>query len=285
VCRCVCVPATAPYRTAVLGLARDAELRRLLDHEARPLALPAEGLLLSARLATRLHVYVGDRVLVETLEGKRLWREVQVTGLSDDLAGLSGYMDIGALNRLMGEGELVSDLVLTVEADRQQVLFQHLKALPKVATVHIETAALAMFRNTSAKNVLFFTAIFTAFAWAMAVGVVYNSARIALAERAWELASLRVMGFTRAEVSALLLGELTVPLAVAIPLGLPVGWLAAWGLVSVTHTEMFYIPLIILPRTYAYAAVAVLVAGVVSALIVRPRIDRLDLVAVLKTRE
>jgi putative ABC transport system permease protein len=117
------------------------------------------------------------------------------------------------------------------------------------------------------------------------VGVVYNSARIALAERAWELASLRVIGFTRAEVSALLLGELIVPLAVAIPLGLPVGWLAAWGLVSVTHAEMFYIPLIILPRTYAYAAVAVLVAGVVSALIVRHRIDHLDLVAVLKTQE
>jgi putative ABC transport system permease protein len=149
----------------------------------------------------------------------------------------------------------------------------------------MKTAALAMFRDTSAKNVLFFTAIFTAFAWAMAVGVVYNSARIALAERAWELASLRVMGFTRAEVSALLLGELVVPLAIAIPLGLPAGWLAAWGLVSVTHTETFYIPLIILPRTYAYAAVAVLVAGVVSALIVRHRIDRLDLVAVLKTRE
>lgn len=273
------------YRTAVLGLGREAELRRLLDREAQPVALPTEGLLLSSRLATRLRVQVGDRVRVETLEGKRLQREVQVTGLSDDLVGLSGYMEIGALNRLMGEGDLVSGVALTVEADRQQVLFRQLKALPKVATVTIKASALAMFRETSAQSVLFFTAIFTVFAWAIAVGVVYNAARIALAERAWELASLRVMGFTRAEVSTLLLSELAVPIVLAIPLGLPLGWLAAWGLVRATHTEMFQIPLIILPRTYAYAAVAILLAGVVSALIVRHRIDHLDLVAVLKTRE
>src|SRR5262249_44622263 len=172
---------------------------------------------------------------------------------------------------------LVSDVALTVEADQQYVLFQQLKALPKVATVTIKASALAMFRDTSAHNVLFFTAIFTVFAWAIAVGVVYNPARIALAERAWELASLRVLGFTRAEVSTLLLGELAAPLTVAIPLGLPVGWLVAWGLVSMTHTELFHIPLIILSRTYAYAAVAVLIAGVTSALIVRHRLDHLDL--------
>jgi putative ABC transport system permease protein len=119
----------------------------------------------------------------------------------------------------------------------------------------------------------------------IAVGVVYNNARIALAERAWELASLRVLGMTRGEVSGLLLGELALEVLVALPLG----WLAGYGLsafiVELIHPETFRIPLIILPRTYALASVVVLAAGVVSALIVRRQIDRLDLVGVLKTRD
>jgi putative ABC transport system permease protein len=132
---------------------------------------------------------------------------------------------------------------------------------------------------------LFFTAILTAFAATIAVGVVYNNARIQLAERAWELASLRVLGFTRGEVSLLLLGELALEIAAAIPLGLIAGYWLARLILALTHGETFEIPLVILPSTYVNAAGAIIAAGVVSALIVRARIDRLDLVAVLKTRE
>jgi putative ABC transport system permease protein len=123
------------------------------------------------------------------------------------------------------------------------------------------------------------------FAAIIAIGVVYNNARIALAERAWELASLRVLGFTRGEVSGLLLGELALELLVGLPLGWVMGYWLSWGITQLIQTETFEIPLIIEAKTYAYATLAALVAGVVSALIVRQRIDRLDLVGVLKTRE
>jgi putative ABC transport system permease protein len=157
--------------------------------------------------------------------------------------------------------------------------------MPKVSTVTVKAAALQSFREISAQNVLFFTTIVTVFAVAIAFGVVYNSARISLAERAWELASLRVLGFTRHEVSGLLLGELAVMLVLAIPLGLWLGYLLSFMLVALMQTETQHIPLVIYPRTYAYAAVAIAAAGVLSALMVRARVDRLDLVAVLKTRE
>jgi putative ABC transport system permease protein len=114
---------------------------------------------------------------------------------------------------------------------------------------------------------------------------VYNSARISLAERAWELASLRVLGMTRAEVSTLFLGELAVMLFAGIPIGCLFGYGLSALIVSLTHGEAFKIPLVILPGTYAHAALTVVAAGVASALIVRHRIDHLDLVAVLKTRE
>jgi putative ABC transport system permease protein len=202
-----------------------------------------------------------------------------------DLIGLSAYMDLDALNRLMGEGDMVSAVSVRLDASQSDALFQHLKTFPRVAIAASKTAMLANFRDTSARNVLFFTSILTAFAAVIAIGVVYNNARIALQERSWELASLRVLGFTRGEVSTFLLGELALELLAAIPLGCVLGYLLSWAIVSMSHHDLIAIPIIVAPRTYAFAALAIVIAGAASALIVRRRIDRLDLVGVLKTRE
>ncbi len=157
--------------------------------------------------------------------------------------------------------------------------------MPHVAGVFVKSALLTYTRETTARNILVFTAILTVFAAAIAVGVVYNSARIALAERAWELATLRVLGMTRREVSAILLGELAAELLLAIPLGFAGGWLLADLLVSSTNTDQFRIPVVILPRTYAFAALVTLAAGGISAWVVQRRLGALDMVGVLKTRE
>ncbi|MDH4326573.1 MAG: ABC transporter permease, partial [Betaproteobacteria bacterium] len=159
------------------------------------------------------------------------------------------------------------------------------KAMPAAAMVIVTRTLVETFRETSAQNVLFFTAVLSAFAATIAVGVVYNNARIQLAERAWELASLRVLGFTRAEVSVLLLGELALEIVLAIPLGFVAGfWLAALLIAFMPH-DVLEFPLVIYPPTYLLAGAVVAAAGVLSALIVRNRIDNLDLVGVLKTRE
>jgi putative ABC transport system permease protein len=273
------------YRTAIVGLPQDAELRRLLDEDLRNVPLQPDGLLLTDRLATRLGIRVGDWLQVESLEGRRTKRDVLFSGLINDLIGISGYMEIGTLNRLMMEGDLISSIAVSIDRAHISEFYARIKEMPKVATVVMKKASLQTFEKESARNILFFTTIVTLFAAVIAVGVVYNSARITLAEQAWELASLRVLGFTRREVSAFLLGELAIEIAVAIPLGLWFGYLLALGMVSTADSEMFSIPVVIEMRTYAYAIVAILIAGIVSALIVRHRIDHLDLVAVLKTGE
>ena len=164
-------------------------------------------------------------------------------------------------------------------------VLERLKEMPAAAVVIVNRSLVDTFRETTARNVMFFTTVLSIFAATIAVGVVYNNARIQLAERAWELASLRVLGFTRREVSVLLLGELALEIAAAIPLGFLAGfWLAAL-LVRLMQPEVMEFPLVIFPATYVYAGAVVLAAGLVSALIVRNRIDNLDLVAVLKTRE
>jgi len=273
------------YRTGILGLPEQATLRRLLDTNLQAISLSPNGLLLTDRLGERLGLQPGDAVTAETLEGTRIRRDVVVTQLVNDMMGMSAYMQIGTLNRLMSEGDVISAGSISFDQRETRALYARLKQVPKVATVSIKAATLKSFTETTMTFILVFTGIMMIFAVAIAVGVVYNNACVALAERTWELASLRVLGFTRAEVSAILLYELVAELLLAIPLGL---WFGRWLVVVLAtrhQTELFRIPPVIAWRSYAIAALIVMVAGVLSALIVRHRVDHLDLVSVLKTRE
>ena len=274
------------YRTGITGLADGAMLQRVLDAELREARPLPGGLLLTTRLAERLGVAPGDSVVAELLEGKRVKAEVRVAGTVREMAGMNAYMRLEELNRLAREGGVVSGAGLLVERAQEPALLERLKTMPGAAVVIVNRTLLDTFRSTSGRNIIFFTTILTVFAATIAVGVVYNNARIQLAERAWELASLRVLGFTRGEVSLLLLGELALEIAVAIPLGFLAGYgLCALMIALMMHQEVIEFPLVILPATYLYAGAAVAAAGVASALIVRNRIDNLDLVGVLKTRE
>jgi len=273
------------YRTGITGVEDQATLSRILDAELREARPAPGGVLLTTRLAERLGVRPGDLVVAELLEGKRVKAEVRVIGTVREMAGMNAWMRLEELNRLAREGPVVSTAGLLVEREQEDALLERLKAMPGAAVVIVNRSLLDTFRATTARNVMFFTLVLSIFAATIAVGVVYNNARIQLAERAWELASLRVLGFTRREVSVLLLGELALEIAAAIPLGFVAGfWLAAL-LVALMQHEVMEFPLVVFPSTYAYAGAVVLAAGLVSALIVRNRIDNLDLVAVLKTRE
>lgn len=273
------------YRTAITGVAPGSTLLRILGSDLREAKPAPGGVLLTARLAERLGVRPGDTLVAELLEGKRVRASLRVAGTVDEMAGMNAWLDLDELNRLAREGDVVSGAGLLVERTGERALLERLKEVPAAAVVVVNRTLLETFRSTSARNVLFFTTVLSLFAATIAIGVVYNNARIQLAERAWELASLRVLGFTRQEVSVLLLGELGIEVAAAIPLGLAAGyWLSAF-ILSLMHHEVFEFPLVIFPATYAYAAAVVAAAGVASGLIVRNRVDRLDLVGVLKTRE
>ncbi len=272
-------------RSLIRGYDGRAVLYRVVDAENRATVLDGRGLVITDRLADKLGVRVGDALEVEVLEGRPRRISLPVGATVREMMGLNAYMDRAALNRALGDGDLSSGFVLAVERGREDALLEALKTLPRVAGAFSKATMLRNMQEISARNVRIMSTILTAFAAVIAVGVVYNNARIALAERGWELASLRVLGFTRAEVSALLLGELALVIAVALPLGMALGFGLVNLISALLASDQFYFPVVILPRTYAWAAVCVLAAGVVSALIVRRRIDRLDMVAVLKTRE
>lgn len=273
-------------RIEVLGLPPEAELHRLMDIHCRRIPLPPEGVVLSKKLAEVLDVRVGDRLRVEVLEGQRPTAELPVAGLVEDFAGGAAYMRRGDVNRLMREGDVVSGAFLAADAKQVNRLYKELKNAPRVASVLIKGAAIRSFKETVAENILRMRAFIVLFAGVIAVGVVFNSARISLAERSRELATLRVLGFTAGEVSFILLSELALLTAAAIPIGLAGGyWLAAFVIDFSYNTELFRMPLVIDRSTYGFAAVVTLAAALGSALIVRRLIDRLDMISVLKSKE
>ncbi|HUG52715.1 MAG TPA: ABC transporter permease [Vicinamibacteria bacterium] len=270
---------------AVSGQPSWPELSRVVDISRRPVAIPPEGLLMSKMLGEILGVRVGDRVQLEVLEGERPSLEVPVAGLVDDYMGLTAWMEIGALRRLLREGGTLSGAHLMVDQAELPALYDRLKKTPRIAGVTITTAALESFRKVMAQNLETMNVFNVGFAVIIAFGVVYNAARISLSERSRELASLRVLGFTIGEISLILLGELALLTVLALPLGVGIGWaLSKWALQAVQN-ELYRIPLIITPQAAAAAALTVVGASAASGLVVRRRLDRLDLVAVLKTRE
>jgi putative ABC transport system permease protein len=275
----------AERRVPLFGLAPGHELRRVIGADGEQQRLAPDGVILTQKLGAILGVAPGDRLRVEVLEGERAVRELRVAGLVDELLGLNAYLEAGALHRLLREQSSWSGAFLRVDARSASELNAALKRMPAVAGATSRLAMLQSFEETLARSFAIFTSVLIGFACVIACAVVYNAARIALSERGRELASLRVLGFTRAEVATLLLGEQALLTLLAIPLGFAIGRAFCAMLSAAYQWELFRIPLVITIQSHVFALSVVVAAAVASTAIVRRRLDRLDLVAVLKTRE
>lgn len=273
------------HNIAIMGLESTGELRHLIDRHLRPIYLPLDGILLTDKLAELLKVRPGDLLTVEVLEGARPIRTVSVAGLVDELIGLSAYMDIQSLNRLMQEGSTLSGAFLTVDARSLDQLYSQIKHTPAIASVALHQAMIERFQKTIAQSQRIATLIQVGFACVIAFGVVYNAARIALSERGRELATLRIIGFSKLQVAVILLGEQALLALAAIPLGFGLGYGIATLLSFAYNTELYRFPLIITKSSYAFAFIVIAIAALASGSLVRRQCDRLDLIAVLKTRE
>ena len=270
---------------AVFGKPEKMELSRVLDDKFEPILLPETGLVISERIAEVLKLRRGDLAEMEILEGRRGTVRVPVTSIIKSYFGLIAMMNIDALAVLLDEIPQASGVHIAYDTAETDRLFTAVKGLPAVASIGLQKRSLAKFRETLAKNITVMISIYVTLSTIIAFGVVYNSARIQLSERGRELASLRVLGFTRAEVSWVLLVELTIMVIIAQPLGWLFGYGLSWTLSQAFASDLYRIPFVIFTETYAKASLVVLAAAIISAYVVRRRIDRLNLIAVLKTRE
>jgi putative ABC transport system permease protein len=273
------------HRGALTGVPPDAQLQRVYDAGGYVVPLPPGGVVLGTKLAEKLGVTTGDTLQVDVLEGRRPQLQIPVVGVFETYIGIPAFIDLATLNRLLQERPSLEYANLLVDDAARPALYAALKAMPEISAVMLREAAISTFHDTLAETLLIYISFFAMFACTLGFGVVYNSTRIALSERGRELATLRVLGFSRAEISYILLGEVALLILIGLPLGCLAGQGLAWLMTTAFETELYRVPLIIELSTYGTAVLVALLATAASAALVRRRLDRLDLVAVLKTRE
>ncbi|MEZ4255125.1 MAG: ABC transporter permease [Polyangiales bacterium] len=272
-------------RTVVLtGHPEHASLHRVVTAEHRVVPMPWDGVVLTTELGRILGVEPGDDVDLEFIESPGRRTTVRVAGFADELFGLSVHARMAKVEALMGTAPLVTGASLAVDGRMLDEVCERIGAMPGVASVATRRSALALFEEQTGENMRTMTFVIVIFASIIAIGVVYNNARVSLSTRSRELASLRVLGFTRAEISRILLGEIFLQAALGVLPGLAFGRVLAEGIAAGADAESFRFPLVISSETYAFAVLVAAMSTVVSALIVRRRIDHLDLIGVLKTR-
>jgi putative ABC transport system permease protein len=269
----------------VQGLPANGEHSRVLDSAAREIRLSQEGVVISSKLAEVLGARVGDELIIEVLDGKRPVAKARLIALAEDFTGVAAYMEMGALNRLLGEGDVISGASFTIDQAQRAAFLSALKDIPQVSWVAVKESLRANFRKTTAASINLLQTIYLTFAVVVAFGVVYNNARISLAERARELATLRVIGFTRREVGGVLVTELVILALIGVPIGLLVGSGFAIVILDSVNTETVRVPLVLSQGNYAFAVLVVTLASAISAVLVLFRLNQLNLVSTLKAPE
>jgi len=276
---------TRSERLALTGRDPDASLSRLLDADGEEIVLPRQGIALSDSLAGSLDAGVGDILRIEVLEGRQPVIDAPVTLIVREYVGSNAYMRRDALNRLLQEPPSANLADLAIDPRHQEVIYAALTDSPQVLGIGRRSAMLERFRSLIDESMVTTILFYIGFASTIAVGVVYNSARISLAERGRELASMRVLGYHRREVAMILVGELALLVAIALPVGCLLGYFLALGMATQFASDLFRLPFIVYPSTFAYSSIIVIAASIGAALLVVRRISRLDLIGVLKTRE
>ena len=258
---------------------------RAVDFSGREIPPPPHGVILSAKLATVLGAKVGDTIILEALEGRRPVLNIPLVALAEDFTGIAAYMDLHAINRFLGEGDVITGASIGLDLSRRAEFLAALKEIPRVSTVAIKETMRQSFRETTAKSMGLIQSIYLTFAVIVAFGVIYNNARISLAERARELATLRVIGMTQREVGAILVVELVILALIAVPCGLLMGTALTSFIVGSVNTETIRLPLVFTAYTYSFAVITVTLASTISALFVLRKLRQLDLIATLKAPE
>ena len=270
----------------ITGVPRNARLHRIYDLEDRPVDVGESGLVLSEKLASLMGVGVGDMLTIEPMMGRVTGeKKVRVSQLAKQYFGMSGFMNLEALSRVLGESYVMNTILLQTEPGFADAISEEMKGVPAVTTVEIKMDAVENMQKTIAQSMWVMSIMTVMFAGVIAFAIIYNVTLVSLAERERELASLRVLGFTREEVGRILYNENVLLGVVGIALGLPFGYLQCKGLVNAFDTEMYRLPFHIQPRTYLISIIATTFFIGISNFAVRHKIHTLDLIETLKERE
>jgi len=269
-------------RSSITGLIKNADLRRVIDANLKPVAMPDQGIVMSKKLAEILHINVGDILEVEVLVDRRPTLFIPIVAITQQFIGTGAFMNIRELNRILDESPKISGASIMVDPNYGAVLYKKLKQIPAIMGLNIVSILRHIFEDVMAENLLKMVSTNVMFASFISFGVIYNTSRIALSERGRELANLRVLGLTRREVAYILFGELGFITIVSLPLGIWIGNILGHGMTTSMESELFRIPFYINNSTYGYSVLIVLFSTFLSFYLVWRQVDQIDLVSAQK---
>ena len=274
-------------RLAVIGVESNhtPALHRIIDRDLREIHLPAHGVVLTKALATILKVRPGSDVTLSFYEGRRPVVRRVVAAVADELVGLNVYMPIDDLQAILHEGPSISGAYVRIDPRREAAFNRAAKTTPEIAGISYRSAALEEFRKTFAESIGISATFILGFALVIAIGVVYNSGRVALSERARDLSTLRILGYSFAYTAVMLVGEQALLTLAAIPIGFLLGLTLDQALQPLYQLEYYRVPIVVAASTYVLSAGGVIVAAAITAALLTNQLHRLDIVAALKVGE
>jgi len=273
------------HKGALTGLIANPLQYRAVDKNLKPITLRKDGIIIATSLANKLDISPGQIMTIEVQNGERPVLKMPIVGIAETLSGAPAYLHIDALNRALKQPNQVSGAYLQIDIKYQTPLYEALKAMPLIAGASLKSKSREAFEALMDQSAGSMRYVMSFIAAIITFGIVYNSARIAFAERSRDLASLRVIGFTKGETAFVLLGELAIMVLLAVPIGIAFGIGLNVAIVEGFSTDLYQIPYEIEPEAFGTAGVAVLVSSLFSGWMVKRNIDGLDLVSALKTRE
>ena len=272
-------------RTGIIARSDGAILSSLMNVQEETIDIPKQGIVLSQSLADQLHLQVGDLVTVELMTGQLYVRDVPVTAIVRLYFGQGAFMSLEAFGRLTGETDQYRQFEAKIDPTKLSVLVRELMDLPMVQAVTTRLSAFESFGKMMERSILIMGTVFSMFASLIAVGVVYNSARISLSEQARELASLRVLGYSVREAGFILIGQLVLLTLLSFLPGAVLGYYFTLGMSQMMQNDLMRMPFVFRGESVILGILVVSVAAIGSAYLVGRRVANLDLVAVLKSRE
>ncbi len=273
------------HRGGISGLISAPKLNRAMTPDIKPIYIREDGIILSRPLAEKLALSPGDMLTVEVREGRRPVLTLPVAGIAESLLGAPAYFHIDALNNALEEPGRASGAYLSLQDGKEADIYERLKQMPAVAGVSVKSEARDAFQKVMDEGAGSTRFVMAIFAGVITFGIVYNSARIAFAENAHDLASLRVLGFSKGETAYVLLGELAVLILASLPFGFAIGRGLASAIAAGFSTDLYTIPAYIGPDSYGLGALVVILSAIIAGSLVKRDVDRLEMVSALKSRE
>jgi putative ABC transport system permease protein len=270
----------------IVGLERDARLRRLMDTNEQVVDIGEGGLVLSEKLAQMMSLNVGDSVKMKPMMGRVTTEKIiKVTKIVQQYFGASGFMNIKALSRVLDEPFAMNSVLVSTDPGKSRLMNDELDDIPLISSVTVKADTIDSMETTMNMQMKVMSFMTVLFAGVIAFSIIYNITSVSLSERERELASLRVMGFSQKEVGRILYYENILMGIVGLFLGVPLGMLVCRGLVTAFDTEMIRLPYHLNPRTFIISITCTCIFVLISNLAIRHKINTLDLVETLKERE